>query len=1583
MKILLTARHHEASAARQRLKLKEVEYLLGRHRDDRRRHLFIQLARALLLPGSGLIPYPGPLLAKLIAQWFELIEQKSGNFLIHESFPGNGSERLLLVSCPNEPFIVESILALQCQEMPFQLLAHPVLIIGREGHVITYLEESGRRGEQELVIVIRLEFHEQKRSTSFIRDIHKVLTAVLQVQQSGNELGERLQAQKGIASLHEWWGFVDWLKGRAFIPFHYRCLSARQADDFRPPRNSAMAAGIGMDIQLAREQQQHAAAAEVWRSIFSRDSAVIVQQVPLISPLLRCQPLTYIGFREPLEEGGWQEHMFLGLFREPELNGLACHVPELCDKIRSTVLATGASRNSYDYVHLQELFNLFPKVELFFLGSEQLHFLAQSLCRYLYRPESIKLLFLASPSPTQISALIIVPKAQFKEAIAQRLQNELCTLCHFHLLNSRKIIFGGAYVGVQLILLPEQEKISIDVAALEKGLNRIARPWKLRLRLLLERALGKETAGKLWKKYAAVFSDDYQAAIAPVHAIRDILHMQQVLKNAAPCIELLKPGHGYHHYRLHFYSLQEHYLDVYLPVLKNLNLRVIDQVQFASEVDGRDVFIKSFSVETASTQYQTLHLLKTEILETIREVMDGRLESDELNRLVVLNGMSWKEIDVLRGYRNYYFQLGHQAVLSSFHRALLNNPQAACYLYQYFEARFRPVSAWEDPAVREEQALFPLRMQLLESFAGVTDINDDRILRTLFNLIDATVRSNFHVRRDLQDYFIAFKINSLGIIDMPAPRPQFEIYVHAADMEGIHLRGGKIARGGIRWSERPDDFRTEILGLMQTQMSKNALIVPTGAKGGFVVKETAVRENPAQAGKNAYVKLIRGFLDLTDNYAQQQVVRLPGIVAYDDEDPYFVVAADKGTAKFPDLANAVAAEYHFWLQDGFASGGSRGYNHKTLGITARGAWECVKRHFRELGRDIQSQPFTVIGIGSMDGDVFGNGMLLSRCISLRAAFSGWHIFIDPEPDQEKSFDERKRLFELPGSSWDDYDRDLISRGGGVYRRDAKDIPISDELRKWLGIRYRSLDGETLVRHLLTASADLLWLGGVGTYVKASTEKHEDVGDRSNDNVRVDASDLKVSVVGEGANLGFTQKARSEFSLAGGHINTDAIDNSAGVDISDHEVNLKILLTALHKQGVIDDCQQVFDSVTDEICRLVLANNYTQSQCISLDQIRCENDLNSYLGLAERLQGSGLLDRDVESFPLAREVLARQNQDLTRPELAVLLAGSKMLLSQMLLEQHELVSQDYCRFYLQAYFPGELRDQYADYFLAHPLANEIKAAIISNRIIDQAGCLFCNLDAEAGAADLTDCVSSYLTFDQVLDAATFRQSVYALDNRVAASLQYRLLLKLEQVLLEFSRWALLHNEKIQPDEQTITCYKRYLLEYRDYFQQHEGVEANADYKERLTAYREQKIPGQLAAQMLFIDSLSDFPLLVKLSMGLDEPFEQVLKTFNDLTRYLELQQVNEKLAQFPVHDQWQRRVLNDLRVNLKNTIGRLIEEILLSDVHDCEAYFVRPDCKAKIQHYRRLFREASHAPSGSLLPFIALHHELENLLARCC
>ncbi|MEQ1635297.1 MAG: NAD-glutamate dehydrogenase domain-containing protein [Methylococcales bacterium] len=1100
--------------------------------------------------------------------------------------------------------------------------------------------------------------------------------------------------------------------------------------------------------------------------------------------------------------------------------------------------------------------------------------------------------------------------------------------------------------------------------------------WQNTLRALCDRVLGKQTGEQLWQKYHALFSKEYQSLISPRYALNDILQLERLNNPASQGISLIKPDAKHPHYRLHFYSQQERYLDEYIPVLEKLHLRVMDQVQFTFELEGITRYIKSFTIKAAKNQFAPFSQLKIRLLEAIQVVMAGIVENDALNKLLVLTGMNWQEIDVLRAYRNYYLQLGHRTTRASVHHALLNNPEVALGLYHYFEARFSPTPDWEDPMLREEQALFPLRMQLLTNIGAVTDLNDDRILRTFFNLIDATVRSNFHKRRASQDYFIAFKINSLGVIEMPAPKPHVEIYVHSVDMEGIHLRGGKVSRGGIRWSDRLDDFRTEILDLMQTQISKNALIIPTGAKGGFIVKKkNGVQKDFKAAGKKAYITLMRGLLDLTDNYQDERIVNPEGIVIHDGLDPYLVVAADKGTAQFSDIANAVAADYHFWLADAFASGGSYGYDHKALGITARGAWECVKRHFRELGKNIQQEAFTVVGIGSMDGDVFGNGMLLSPYIRLIAAFSGQHIFIDPNPlDSDAPINERSRLFELPGSTWNDYDRSLISSGGGVYNRADKDIPVSAELKKLLGIRYKSIDGESLIRLLLVTPVDLLWLGGIGTYVKASTEKHEDVGDRNNDAVRIDASELGAKVVGEGANLGFTQKARVEYNLRGGRINTDAVDNSAGVDTSDHEVNLKILLTGLHKKQVIKDYQSLFVTMTEAVCQLVLADNIAQSLCLSLEQHRCAENPAAFIDVAEIIEAAGFLDRAVESFAQTKEIQTRPGAQITRPELAVLMAASKMYLTQQIQTQAELQDKCYDR-YLHVYFPSQCSEPFKQYLASHPLANEIKATVISNKIINQAGCEFLSLAVNTEQNTLIDFVNCYLAFDQILQADSFRQAISALDNQLPAELQYQLLLQLEQTLADFCRWSLAHGNMIQPEADTVSRYSGYLKDYETAICQ----QASSVNDVRLSEYLQAQIPVVLAQKILVIANLQHFPFMVQLATETGQEFSTLLILLTDINRTLELHEIQQQLEKMPLRDVWEQKVARDLQTAIQNIVGKLLKQLLTNEIKTCADYFESSHKKPAISEYLRIYQDIKNTPPVSLLPYVALISTLDRLV----
>ncbi|SJM94105.1 NAD-glutamate dehydrogenase domain-containing protein [Crenothrix polyspora] len=1100
--------------------------------------------------------------------------------------------------------------------------------------------------------------------------------------------------------------------------------------------------------------------------------------------------------------------------------------------------------------------------------------------------------------------------------------------------------------------------------------------WHDKLQAFAIRVLGVQTARLLWQKYQPLLSADYQSLISPRYALNDILQLERLISTKQQAISLLKPYPHYPHYRLHFYSQQARYLDEFIPVLENMGLRVMDQVQFSFNVDGVSVSLKSFTIKSAHLPSHPLNLIKNHLLTAIERVMQGQVENDALNKLCVLAGLNWQACDLLRAYRNYYLQLGYRTTRASVHHALLNNPDVALALYQYFDARFKPDPDWQDPVFREEQVLFPLRLRILDNLASVADINDDRILRTLFNLIDATVRCNFHQRCTADDYFIAFKINSLGVIDMPTPKPYCEIYVHAIDMEGIHLRGGKIARGGIRWSDRLDDFRTEILDLMQTQINKNALIIPTGAKGGFVVKDNTSRQDFKAAGKKAYSRLIRGMLDLTDNFIDNNHINPKDLVIYDDPDPYLVVAADKGTAQFSDSANAIAAEYGFWLGDAFASGGSYGYDHKALGITARGAWVCIQRHFRELGKDIQRHPFTVIGIGSMDGDVFGNGMLLSPCIRLLAAFSGQHIFIDPTPPQsDAAFKERQRLFELAGSNWDDYDRSLISKGGGVYLRSAKDIPVSDELKRWLGIRYKSIDGEALIRALLVTPVELLWLGGIGTYVKASTEKHEEVGDRGNDTVRVNASELGATVVGEGANLGFTQQARIEYSLRGGRINTDAVDNSAGVDTSDHEVNLKILLNSLQKKQRVADYHTLFTDMTDAVCQLVLADNVAQSLCLSLEQLRCAENPALFLQLAEHLEAAGVLDRAVQCFASNKDILTRPGQVISRPELADLMAASKMYLAQQLQDQADLLQDDCYERYCQAYFPVQLRTGFKAYLSGHALATEIKATVISNLIINQAGCGFLGLifDTDGNIITAIDC---YLAFDQILQADALRQAIAELDNQIPAAQQYQLLNQLEHRLISFCRWALLHGREIRPDASTINVYSAYLNAYKTYINQHRSEQEQAQHQHPLA-----QLPAALAQKWGVIDAIHNFPYWVSLTEETQQDFTLILALLDEVTHRLAVNDIQQQIAAIALRDNWESLVVHDLQEDMQHYIGQIVKKILASSLKTCGDYFTLPEVQQRLTSYQQVYLDIQQTAPRVLLPYVVLVRAMAHVLGK--
>ena len=776
--------------------------------------------------------------------------------------------------------------------------------------------------------------------------------------------------------------------------------------------------------------------------------------------------------------------------------------------------------------------------------------------------------------------------------------------------------------------------------------------------------------------------------------------------------------------------------------------------------------------------------------EALRAIQEERATDDPLNGLVLMEGLTWRAVEVLRTLRNHLLQIRPVYNAETVNGVMLRNSKAAAALYRQFAARFDPSFQGQ-----REAAMADSIREMRTALKAVGSLFDDEILRALDNLVKATVRTNAYQRPERPVFSI--KVDCAKVEGMVSPRPLFEIYVHSRKLEGIHLRGGKVARGGLRWSDRHDDFRTEILSLMKTQMVKNAIIVPVGAKGGFVLKG----EVPTRPALDAYLidryrEFVSGLLDVTDNIVKGEVVHPPEVVRHDDDDPYLVVAADKGTAHLSDTANQVSGQYGHWLGDAFASGGSNGYDHKKEGITARGAWECVIHHFRKLGVDVQTQPFTMAGIGDMAGDVFGNGALRSKAIKLVAAFNHVHIFIDPSPDLEKSFAERERLFKLPRSTWKDYDASLISAGGGVFDRSAKSIPLSAEARALLGIQEDAASGEEVIRHILTANVDLLYNGGIGTYIKSSSETDTDVGDRANDRVRVDANEVRARVIGEGGNLGLTQPARLEYWIKGGNLNTDAIDNSGGVDMSDHEVNIKILLDVLLREGAIANRKErnkILAEMTDEVSELVLADNRHQALALTLDGLRSAGRYDDFLTFIDNMIANGVINRADDDIPTRVELLANPAIDrgIPRPLLCVLLGLTKHWAAASAVKT-AFIDSDTGRPFLDCYFPERLRASFIEQFPKHPLRREIIATTTVNYAINHAGVTFLWRMMQATSKDIGAVLHAYLDADRESGAPARREAIAAAGMKPDE--EFAALLTIEEAL-EQATVAILNGQKV--------------------------------------------------------------------------------------------------------------------------------------------------------------------------------------------
>ncbi|MBA3425953.1 MAG: NAD-glutamate dehydrogenase, partial [Rubrobacter sp.] len=976
------------------------------------------------------------------------------------------------------------------------------------------------------------------------------------------------------------------------------------------------------------------------------------------------------------------------------------------------------------------------------------------------------------------SCLVFVPRDRYNTEIRQRMQEIL------------RSAFGGANVEFNVRLSesvlarlhftiytgpggsPEDEP-DYDVNEIEERLAEATRSWTDDLYGALIEGCGEEVGIEHFRKYRDAFPAGYRDGFLARTAVADILSIENLSSEDDIGMSLYHPleeSDNFLGFKL-FREGEQISLSSVLPLLEDMGVQVVDERPHRIEAaDADPVWIYDFGlVHEAPGEFGTGEV-RDIFQDAFSRAWSGAVENDGFNRLVLRARLTWRQVTVLRAYSKYLRQAGTRFSQTYMEDTLFENPHIARLLVDLFEARFDP-----NKQARAESETKRIEGEIKESLDAVASLDEDRILRNFLDVTLATVRTNYFQTDEEGEPKprVSFKFDPQELPMLPLPRPRFEIFVYSPRAEGVHLRGGEVARGGIRWSDRREDFRTEVLGLMKAQTVKNAVIVPVGAKGGFVVKRPptgGTREELQNEVIACYRTLICGMLDLTDNLSGDEVVPPPDVVRYDDDDPYLVVAADKGTATFSDIANGISEEYGFWLGDAFASGGSAGYDHKEMGITAKGAWESVKRHFRELGKDIQNEDFTVAGIGDMSGDVFGNGMLLSRHIKLVAAFNHLHVFLDPDPDPGKSYAERERLFGLSRSTWADYDADLISEGGGVFPRSAKSIPLSPQIQEMLGVEDEAMVPNDLVNAVLKAEVDLLFNGGIGTYVKASEETNAEVGDRANDTLRVDGRDLRCRVVGEGGNLGLTQMGRIEYALNGGRIYMDAVDNSAGVDCSDHEVNIKVLLNAIVEGGdmTVKQRDELLASMTDEVGRLVLRDNYEQTRALSNASALAHQMVDVHTRYIRALEHSGALNRDLEFLP-SDETLAERRSDgrgLTAPEFSILLSYTKITLYRDILAS-DLPEDPYLTAELEHYFPEPLRERFRDRMPEHRLRREILTTSVVNELVNEGGPSFAFRLGEETGAEPADLARAFTAAREIFGAHGLWKEIEDLDNQVEA------------------------------------------------------------------------------------------------------------------------------------------------------------------------------------------------------------------------
>jgi glutamate dehydrogenase len=1341
------------------------------------------------------------------------------------------------------------------------------------------------------------------------------------------------------AELAERVAFLEWLADN-----HFTLLGCRDYR-FNPDAGGEIApvagSGLGVltdeDARVLRHGSDRVSLTPQIRDFLMQPDPLIITKSNERSLVHRRVHMDYIGVKLYDDKGALTgERRFVGLFTSGAYSRRPGEIPLLRLKVKNVTDRAGLVPNSHDGKALAHILDTFPRDELFQISEDELLHTALGALRLGERPK-VRAFVRFDRFDRFVSALVYVPRDRYDTEAREAIHRILAEAFNGRMSAATPTIDDSALARVHYIVgRNEGPRPQIDIRAIEDRIRIAIRTWDDGFADALVARHGEAEGARLVEARAARFSAGYTGRFTPETAVADLEELEKLAgRSAGPPIQARvwrKPDDAHDALRLKLYQLGEMMpLSASLPVFEDLGMKVIaeDSFSFTFRDDAgmtHDCVVLDFLMERADQAMADIDEIGRPLEEAFHAIVAGDAESDGFNKLVIGAGLQWRDVTILRAAAKYLRQAAFAFSQAYVEQALARNPDIARLLVELFHVRNVPT----DEPRRDDKAK-AVEMRIDQALHDVPSLDDDRIIRRLRNVIANVLRTNFY-----QDgaRTLAVKLNSQKLDELPAPRPLVEIFVYSPEVEGVHLRFGKVARGGIRWSDRREDFRTEVLGLVKAQQVKNAVIVPVGAKGGFYPKQlpvNAARDEVQAAGVAAYKLFINSLLDVTDNlHHDGSVVAPKDCVRHDGDDPYLVVAADKGTATFSDIANGIAESRGFWLGDAFASGGSHGYDHKKMGITARGAWEAVKRHFREMGQDIRSTPFACIGVGDMSGDVFGNGMLLSKCTKLLAAFDHRHIFLDPDPDPVKSWDERKRMFDLPRSSWDDYDKKLISKGGGVYPRSLKEIPLSPEVKALTGLTQDRAAPSELMKALLKAPVDLLWFGGIGTYIKSTAQTNADAGDRANDAIRVSGSEVRAKVIGEGANLGVTQLGRIEYAFAGGRINTDAIDNSAGVDTSDHEVNLKILFSGPLRRGEMspEARDALLVEMTDDVAAHVLQDNYDQTLTLSVGQARASKDLDAHGRFMRDLESRGRLDRAVEFLPDDAQLRVRAQSDkgLTRPELAVMLAYAKLDLKDELLAS-TLPDDPHFTAELASYFPDKAVEKFRGELESHRLRREIVTDVLANRIINLAGPVFVARMKEMTGATGAEVARTYVVAEGAFGLAALKKRVDELDGKVDAAMQTGMYTEIAELLRRLGLWFLANIPANADFASTIALYRAGLEELRGRFEGLVSPFEKEDTLARIAELEKAGVPHELADDIGALPLFGTAPEIAQLARAKDLSVDLVAGAYFAVGAEVGIDKLRGLSRRIQGAEHWDRLAIRRLNDDLFSAQRALTGDVL--------------------------------------------------------